>query len=65
MRGRIFTVASLWIGSALSCSSRTTIDMSVPGARSIVLTLPTFTPAIRTGEFGRIELADSTTALSR
>jgi hypothetical protein len=28
-------------------------------------TLPTLTPAIRTGEFGRIEFADSKTALTR
>ncbi len=65
MRGRIFAVASAWIGSAVSLSSSTSTAAFVPSSGSTDLTLPTSTPAIRTGEFGRIELADSNCALSR
>ena len=60
MRGRILTVASLWIGSPSSLISIVTSAWSVPSLRSTDLTLPTLTPAIRTGEFeaqrvGRLE----------
>ena len=64
IRGRIFAVASLWIGRPLSLISIVTTAASVPACRSILVTLPTLTPAMRTGEFSRIEFADSNTALS-
>ena len=52
MRGRIFTVASLWIGSALVVElHRHDGGVGRVLARSIFLTLPTLTPAMRTGEF--------------
>jgi hypothetical protein len=65
MRGRIFAVASSWIGSADFLSSSVTTASSVPSLASTFLTLPTATPAIRTGEFSRSELADSNVALTR
>ena len=65
MRGRILAVASSWIGSAESLISSVTSAWSVPSLGSTFLTLPTLTPAIRTGEFGRSELADSNVALTR
>ena len=65
MRGRIFAVASSWIGSPASLISIVTSAWSVPSFGSTYLTLPTLTPAIRTGEFGRSELADSNTAWTR
>ena len=37
----------------------------LPGWPSTLTTLPTFTPAMRTGEFLRIEFDDSNTALTR
>jgi hypothetical protein len=49
----------------LSWISIVTIAAAVPGWRSIALTFPTFTPAIRTGEFLRIEFEESKTALTR
>ena len=55
-------------GSAGPCSSIsivTTAASVLPGLPSILATLPTLTPAMRTGEFGRIELADWKTALTR
>ena len=42
-----------------------TTAASVPSWRSIFLTLPTLTPAMRTGELVRIELADGKTAFTR
>jgi hypothetical protein len=66
MRGRIFSWASLWIGRPfLSISIFTRAALPSPGARWMALTLPTLTPAIRTGEFLRIEFAEAKTALSR
>jgi hypothetical protein len=41
-----------------------TTDVSLPAFGSTFATLPTLTPAIRTGEPGRIELADSKVALT-
>ena len=65
MRGRILAVASSWIGSAESLSSSVTSAWFVPSLGATVLTLPTATPAMRTGEFTRSELADSNVALTR
>ena len=65
MRGRILAVASSWIGSPLSLISIVTSAWSVPSLGLTDLTLPTLTPAIRTGELTRSELADSNTALTR
>ena len=65
MRGRIFSVASLWMGSALLSSSMVTTAASLDPARSTFLTLPTLTPAMRTGDPGRRLLDDSNTAWSR
>ncbi len=65
IRGRIFALASTCSGSAASSSSSTTFALSLPSTPSTALTLPTSTPAIRTGELGRIELADSNCALTR
>ena len=64
MRGRILAVASSWIGSPASSISIVSRAALVPSTGSIVLTLPTSTPAIRTGELGRIEFADSNCAWS-
>ena len=63
IRGRIRAVASLWIGRPLSAISIVT-TAAVPSPASTLLTLPTSTPAIRTGEPGRSELTDSNTAFS-
>ena len=65
IRGRIFIVASLWIGRPLSLISIVTTAASLPGLPSILVTLPTLTPAMRTGEFLRIEFDDWKTALTR
>jgi hypothetical protein len=62
MRGRILAVASAWIGRPLSSIRIVTIAPSPPRfARSTLLTLPTSTPAIRTGDPGRMlfELANA------
>ena len=64
MRGRILAVASSCSGSPSSSIWSTTTAASVPSSASTSLTLPTSTPAIRTGEPGRIELADWNTALT-
>ena len=49
MRGRSFSVASLWIGSASSLSFIVTLDAGEsPPSGSTFETLPTSTPAIRT-----------------
>ena len=65
MRGRIFAVASVCSGSPDFSISIVTTALSEPSWPSTVLTLPTSTPAIRTGEPGRRLLADSNTALTR
>jgi hypothetical protein len=65
IRGRIFASASLWIGSPGSLISIVTIAVFVSALRSIALTFPTLTPAIRTGEFRRMLFDVSNTALSR
>ena len=64
MRGRIFSSASLWIGSPASFISIVMTALFVPSWPSIFFTVPTFTPAMRTGEFSRIEFADGKTALN-
>jgi hypothetical protein len=64
MRGRILAVASSCSGSAWSCSCRVTTEVSESPLGSTLPTLPTLTPAIRTGEPVRIELADSNVALT-
>jgi hypothetical protein len=58
-------VASLWIGSALSSSSILTSEASLEPAPSTPLTLPTLTPAMRTGEPGLMLTAFWKTAFSR
>ena len=65
IRGRIFIVASLWMGSALLESSILTSEASPPPALSTPMTLPTLTPAIRTGEPDLMFTAFWKTALSR
>ncbi len=65
MRGRIFRCASSWIGRPFSSSSIVTRAPPVaPSTASTFLTLPTSTPAIRTGEFGFRLLAVRKTASS-
>ena len=64
MRGRIFSSASLWIGRPESFISIVMTALFVPAWPSIFLTVPTLTPAMRTGEFSRIEFADGNTALN-
>ncbi len=64
MRGWIFSSASLWIGSPVFFISIVMTALLVPGWPSTFLTTPTLTPAIRTGEFSRIEFADGKTALN-
>ena len=59
MRGRILAVASSCSGSpSSSIWSTTTAASGLSSSASISFTLPTSTPAIRTGEPGRIEFAD-------
>ncbi len=64
MRGRIFSSASLWIGRPWSWISIVMTALFVPSWPSTLVTLPTLTPAMRTGEFSRIEFADVNTALN-
>ena len=64
MRGRILAVASSWRGSACLLSESVTTDVLVSSPASTLATLPTLTPAIRTGEPTRIEFADSNVALT-
>ena len=65
MRGRILAVASVCSGRPSSSICSTTIAASAPSSAGLTsLTLPTSTPAIRTGEPGRIDLADWKTALT-
>ena len=65
MRGRIAAVASVWMGRPLSwISMLTTAPWLTPlpnGSTSV--TLPTLTPAMRTGEFLLMLLADLKAAL--
>ena len=49
MRGRIFAVASAWIGSPRDSIS--IVTSPVLPSRLIEETLPTSTPAMRTGDF--------------
>ena len=67
-RGRIFIVASSWMGSADFFISMVTIAAPSPlppsSTASTFLTLPTSTPAIRTGELGLMLLAVSNAPLS-
>ena len=64
MRGRTLAVASSCSGSAESLSSIVSSAALEPSTPVTDLTLPTSTPAIRTGELGRIEFADSNWALT-
>ena len=48
IRGRIAAKASSWIGRPLSSTVKVTVVASP--SRSVAITLPTSTPAIRTGE---------------
>jgi hypothetical protein len=64
IRGRILAVASVWIGRPSSSICMTITAPSEPSCGLISLTLPTSTPAMRTGEPGRMEFADSKTALT-
>ena len=53
MRGRILSSASFLIGRPLSCISIVTSAAPLPlSTGSTFVTLPTSTPAIRTGDFG-------------
>ena len=65
MRGRILAVASSCSGRPFLLISITTSAWSVPSFGLISLTLPTWTPAIRTGELTRRPLEDSNTAVRR
>ena len=64
MRGRILAVASLWIGRP-SVLIRSVRRAPWPPwfARSMFVTLPTSTPAIRTGDPGRMLFALANAAL--
>ncbi len=62
IRGRISTWASSWIGCPESSTVKVTSETS-PTLR-VLTTLPTLTPAIRTGESLRMLAAFSNTALS-
>ena len=64
MRGRIFSVASRRSGSPFSSIASVTTALSLPSSPSTRLTLPTSTPAIRTGESGRRPFADWKTAFT-
>jgi hypothetical protein len=63
MRGRIFSVASEWIGRPLDSIS--IVTMPALPSRLMELTAPTFTPAIRTGDLGWMFWADANTAFRR
>ena len=64
IRGRIFSVASSCSGSASSLISIVTLDAVEPSpAASTLVTLPTSTPAIRTGELIAMALVFSNTAV--
>ena len=53
IRGRIFSSASSWIGRPRSSISMVTRAAPLPDSTaSIFLTLPTSTPAMRTGDLG-------------
>ena len=62
MRGRIFSVASEWIGRPRDSISIVT-SPALPW-RLIELTLPTSTPAMRTGDLGWMLSAVANSALS-
>ena len=62
--GRILSSASSWIGSAESSTSIVTRAAPLSGIVSTSVTLPTFTPAMRTCERGFRLFADSKTAVS-
>ncbi len=65
MRGRICSLASLCTGRPLSWIAITTRAASAPGrTRSTAVTLPTVTPATRTGEFVRMLFELGKTACS-
>ena len=49
IRGRIEAKASSWIGRPASSTVKVTVVASP--SRSVLITLPTSTPAIRTGDF--------------
>ena len=63
MRGRIFIVASRCSGRPLRSRRIVTTAACLPSsACAIFVTLPTSTPAIRTGAFVRMSFADGKTA---
>ena len=65
IRGRIFMVASSWMGRPVSLISIfTTAAPLSPLTASTSVTLPTSTPAIRTGELGLRLLTVSKAAVS-
>ena len=64
MRGRIFAVASSCSGRPCFSIAIVTTVLSVPSWASTDLTLPTSTPAIRTGESGCRPFEDWNTALT-
>ena len=65
MRGRILSSASLWTGSADSFTSIVTSEtVASSSAASIFVTLPTSTPAMRTGELSCRLLVVSNIAFS-
>ena len=60
MRGRIFIVASAWIGRPASATAIATTAVPA-GPRFTPVTRPTFTPAMRTGELRCSSLAEENT----
>ena len=63
MRGLIFSVASVWIGRPLGSISMFTRP-ALP-SRWIEVTVPTLTPAMRTGDLGWMLTAVVNTAFRR
>ena len=63
-RGRIFSVASACSGSPLSSRLIVTSATSVPRNSEMPWTVPTLTPATRTGEFFVMFTAEAKTAFS-
>ena len=64
MRGLILSCASRWIGSASSFSSIVTTAAEEFFLPSTPVTLPTVTPATRTGDLAAMLLAFAKTAFS-
>jgi hypothetical protein len=65
IRGRIFALASSYSGRPLSRMASVSVDERAPGlVASTPVTLPTSTPAIRTGEPGLMALESRNAALT-